>query len=87
MIYSQADLPILNSSELSPVLDAAKLLVFPNYCKVIKNANFRCLFEATSYHHNVFTSTLYLSKGRAGVAWEPSKKSDALSTPYPPQIK
>jgi hypothetical protein len=30
--------------------------------------------EATPYHHNVFTFTLFLLEGRAGVAWEPSNK-------------
>jgi hypothetical protein len=30
--------------------------------------------EATPYHHNVFTFTLLLPEGRAGVAWEPSNK-------------
>jgi hypothetical protein len=36
--------------------------------------NFRCLFEATSYYHNVFTFTLFLSEGQAGVAWVASNK-------------
>jgi hypothetical protein len=30
--------------------------------------------EATPYHHNVFTFTLFLPEGRAGIAWEPSNK-------------
>jgi hypothetical protein len=30
--------------------------------------------EATPYHHNVFTFTLFLQEGRAGVAWGPSSK-------------
>jgi hypothetical protein len=28
----------------------------------------------TPYHHNVFTFTLFLPEGRAGVAWDPSNK-------------
>jgi hypothetical protein len=52
--------------ELSPVVDAAKILAFP-----INNSKFRCL----SYHRNVFAFTLFLSEGRAGVAWEPSNKA------------
>jgi hypothetical protein len=31
--------------------------------------------EANPYHHNVFTFTLFLQEGRAGVAWEPSNKT------------
>jgi hypothetical protein len=38
------------------------------------NSKFRSLSEATPYHHNVFTFTLFLPEGRAGVAWEPSNK-------------
>jgi hypothetical protein len=64
---------ILNSSKLSPVVDASKLLYFPNYCKVIRNENLRSLSEATSYHPNVFTFKLFLSQ-REGVAWETSNK-------------
>jgi hypothetical protein len=30
--------------------------------------------EATPYHHNVVTFTLFLPEGRAGAAWEPSDK-------------
>jgi hypothetical protein len=30
--------------------------------------------EATPDHHNIFTFTLFLPEGRAGVAWEPSNK-------------
>jgi hypothetical protein len=30
--------------------------------------------EATPYHHNVLTFTLFISEGRAGIAWEPSNK-------------
>jgi hypothetical protein len=63
---------ILNSSKLSPVVDASKLVYFPNYCKVIRNENLRSLSEATSYHPNVFTFKLFLS--REGVAWETSNK-------------
>jgi hypothetical protein len=40
----------------------------------IQNSKFRSLSEATPYHHNVFTFTLFLLEGRAGVAWEPSNK-------------
>jgi hypothetical protein len=71
---SHAALPILNSSKLPPVVDAAVLLVFQIIDKVIKNLKLRCLFETTSYYHNVFTSTLSLSEGRAGIAWETSNK-------------
>jgi hypothetical protein len=38
------------------------------------NSKFRCLSEATPYYHNVFTFTLFLPEGRAGVAWEPFNK-------------
>jgi hypothetical protein len=40
----------------------------------IRNAKFRCLSEAIPYYHNVFTFTLFIPEGRAGVAWEPSNK-------------
>jgi hypothetical protein len=36
--------------------------------------NSAVLSEATPYHHNIFTFTLFLPEGRAGVAWEPSNK-------------
>jgi hypothetical protein len=39
-----------------------------------KISKFRSLSEATPYHHNVFTFTLFLPEERAGVAWEPSNK-------------
>jgi hypothetical protein len=43
--------------------------------KTIRNSKFKIpLSEATPYHHNVFTFTLFLPEGRAGVAWEPSNK-------------
>jgi hypothetical protein len=42
--------------------------------KTIRNSKFRSLSEATPYHHNVFTFTLFLPEGRASVAWEPSNK-------------
>jgi hypothetical protein len=42
--------------------------------KTIRNSKFRCLSEATPYYHNVFTFTLLLPEGRAGIAWEPSNK-------------
>jgi hypothetical protein len=73
---SHAAFPILNSSKLSPVVDAADLLVFQIIEKKseIRNLKFRCLFEATPYYHNVYTFTLFLPEGRAGVAWEPSNK-------------
>jgi hypothetical protein len=51
--------------KLSPVVDAAKLLVFQIINKVIRNSKFRCLFETTSFYHNVFTFTLFLSEGQA----------------------
>jgi hypothetical protein len=69
-----AALPILNSSNLPPVVDAADLIVLQIIDKTTRNSNFRCLSEATPYHHNVFTFTLFLPEGRAGVAWEPSNK-------------
>jgi hypothetical protein len=67
---SHAANPILNSSKLPPVAD----LIFLIIDKTIINSKFRCLYEATPYHHNVFTLTLFLPEGRAGVAWEPSNK-------------
>jgi hypothetical protein len=45
---SHEALQILNSSKLSPVVDAAKLLAFPNYRKVITNSKFHYLLEDTS---------------------------------------
>jgi hypothetical protein len=69
-----AGLPILNSSKLLPVVDAADIIVFQIIDKTIRNSQFRCLSEATPYHHNVFTFTLFLPEGRAGVAWEPYNK-------------
>jgi hypothetical protein len=71
---SHAALPILNSSELPPVVDAADLIVFQIIDKTFKNSKFRCLSEASPYQHNVFTFTLFLPEGRAGVAWKPSNK-------------
>jgi hypothetical protein len=71
---SHAALPILNSPKLPPVVDAADLIVFQIIDKTIRNSKFRCLSEASPYHHNVFTFTLLLPEGRAGVAWEPSNK-------------
>jgi hypothetical protein len=47
----------------------------------IQKSKFRCLSEATPYHHNVFTFTLFLPEGRAGVAWEPSNKMILLLPP------
>jgi hypothetical protein len=64
---SHAALPILNSTKLSLVVDAGKLLVLQIIDKVMRNSKFRCLFEDASYYHNVFTSTLFLPEGRAGV--------------------
>jgi hypothetical protein len=61
-------LRIQNSSQLPSDVHAAELLAFPYYCKVIRNSKFHCMFEATSYHPNVFTFTLFLSEGRAGLA-------------------
>jgi hypothetical protein len=74
---SHAALPILNSSKLLPVVDAADIIVFKLSTKQseIQNSKFKIpLSEATPYHHNVFTFTLFLPEGRAGVAWEPSNK-------------
>jgi hypothetical protein len=71
---SHAALSILNSSKLPPVVDAADLIVLQIIDQTIRNSKFRCLSEATPYYHNVFTLALLLPDGRAGVAWEPSKK-------------
>jgi hypothetical protein len=71
---SHASVTILNSSKLLPVLDAADSVVFQIIDKTIRNSKLRCLSEANSYYHNVFTFTLFLPEGRAGVAWEPSNK-------------
>jgi hypothetical protein len=44
----------------------------PNYRKCnLKKSKFR---SARSHHPNVFTFTLFLSEGRAGISWEPSNK-------------
>jgi hypothetical protein len=48
--------------------------VFQIIDKTFKNSKFRCLSEATPYHHNVITFTLFLPEGRTGVAWEPSNR-------------
>jgi hypothetical protein len=48
--------------------------VFKIIYKTIRNSKFFCLSEATPCHHNVFTFTLFLPEGRAGVAWEPCNK-------------
>jgi hypothetical protein len=55
-------------------VDSAKLLVFKIIDKIITNSKFRSLFQDTPYYHNVFTFTLFLPEGRAGLAWEPSNK-------------
>jgi hypothetical protein len=78
---SHAALPILNSSKLPPVVDAADLIVLQIIDKTIRNSKFRCLPEATPYHHNVFTFTLFLPEGRAGVAWEHSNKMMLFLSP------
>jgi outer membrane protein assembly factor BamD (BamD/ComL family) len=44
---SHAALPILNSSKLPPVVDAADLIIFKIIDKTIRNSKFRCLSEAT----------------------------------------
>jgi hypothetical protein len=44
---SHAALPILNSSKLLAVVDAADLIVFQIIDKTIRNLKFRCLSEAT----------------------------------------
>jgi hypothetical protein len=71
---SHAALLILNASKLPPIADAADLIVFRIIVKTIRNSKFRCLSEAIPYYRNVFTFTLFLPEGRAGVAWEPSNK-------------
>jgi hypothetical protein len=75
---SQAALQILNSSKLSPVIDAPEVFVFQIIDKIIRNSK---RSEATSYYHNVFTFTLFLPEGRAGVAWEPSNKMTLFLPP------
>jgi hypothetical protein len=55
-------------------VDTVDLIVFQIIDKTIRNSKFRCLSEATSYYHNVFTFTLFLPEWRAGVALEPSNK-------------
>jgi hypothetical protein len=40
-------LPILKSSKLPPIVDAADLIVFQIIDKTIRNSKFRCLSEAT----------------------------------------
>jgi hypothetical protein len=55
-------------------VDAVKLLVFLIIDKIIRNTKFFCMFEATSYYHNVFTFTLFILERRVGVAWETSNK-------------
>jgi hypothetical protein len=57
-------------------VEATKLLNFANYHlgihKKIKIP--LSLFQTfTTYHPSVFTLTPFLSEGRAGIAWEPSK--------------
>jgi hypothetical protein len=83
---SHAALPTLNSSELPPVVDAAELFFKLSIKQSERqNSKFRCLSEATPYHHNVFTFTLFLPEGRAGVAWEHFNKMMLfLSLPPPP---
>jgi hypothetical protein len=76
---SQAALAILNSSKLPPVVDAADLIVFKLSIKQSEIQNPAVCLKPPPYHHNVFTFTLFLPEGRAGVAWEPSNKNDALS--------
>jgi hypothetical protein len=71
---SHAALPVLNASKLPPVVEATDLIVFQIIDKTIRNSKFRCLSEVTLYYHNVFTFTLFLPEGRAGVAWEPYNK-------------
>jgi hypothetical protein len=55
--------------------------VFQIIDKTIRNSKLRCLSEATPYHRNVFTSTLFLPEGRASVAWEPSNKMMLFLSP------
>jgi hypothetical protein len=66
--------PYVNSSKLSRVLNAVKLLGFQIINKVIRISKLHCLFEASSYYHDVFAFTLFLSERQTGVAWEPSNK-------------
>jgi hypothetical protein len=70
---SHAALPILKSSKLPPVVDAADLIVSKLSIKQSEIQN-SAVSETTPYHHNVFTFTLFLPEGRTGVAWELANK-------------
>jgi hypothetical protein len=69
---SHTAIPILSSSKLRPVVDAADL--FPKLSTKQSEIQNSALSEATPYNHNVFIFTLFVPEGRAGVAWEPSNK-------------
>jgi hypothetical protein len=68
--YSPPDFKLI---KITPCCGCRRF-VFKIIDKTIRNSKFRCLSEATPYHHNVFTFTLFLPEGRAGVAWEPYNK-------------
>jgi hypothetical protein len=56
------------------VVYAVDLIIFQIIDITTRNSKFRSLFEATPYYHNIFTFTVFLPEGRAGVVWEPSNK-------------
>jgi hypothetical protein len=64
-----------SSKLLLHAMEATKLLNFPNYHLNIHNKIKIPLSLSqtfTTYQPNIFTLTLSLSEGRAGIAWEPS---------------
>jgi hypothetical protein len=65
--------------KITPCCGRRRFNCFLNYRQKIRNSKFRSLSEATPYHHNVFTFTLFLPEGRAGVAWEPLTKLCSFS--------
>jgi hypothetical protein len=55
-------------------VDAADLIVFHIIEKKYQKFKIPLSVWSHPYQHNVFTFTLFLREGRAGVAWEPSNK-------------
>jgi hypothetical protein len=76
---SHAALPILNSSELSPVVDAADY-VFSKLSIKIRNSKFYCL-KPSSITITSSPSHYSYQKDERGVAWEPSNKIIILLPP------
>jgi hypothetical protein len=70
---SHAALQILNSSKLTPVVDAANLFSKLSI-KQSEIQTYAVCLKPPPYHHNIFTFTLFLPEGREGVAWETSNK-------------